>query len=151
MLHSGRIDFVASDHSPASPDLKQSPDCFANWGGISGCQSLLSVTLTELLKLEAENLPIVPRVTASNVAKRFKIPNKGQIESGFDADLALLDLSATYTLQAEDLMYRHKQSPFVGREFRGRIIRTIRRGESIFCNGKVTATAGGKLVRPTRR
>jgi allantoinase len=104
-----------------------------------------------LLKLGEENLPSVPRLTATNVAKRYKIPNKGEIATGFDADLAMLDLSTPYTLQAEDLQYRHKQSPFVGREFRGKIIRTIRRGETIFCNGKVTATAGGKLVRPMRR
>lgn len=149
-LHAGRIDFVASDHSPASPDLKRSSDYFANWGGISGCQSLLAATATEILKLGDENLPVVTRATSSNVAKRYKIPDKGRIEIGFDADLALLDLSAAYTLQADNLFYRHKQSPFVGREFRGKVIRTIRRGQTIFCNGKITAAAGGKLVRPKR-
>jgi allantoinase len=159
ILFQDGIDFVASDHSPASPNLKTSSDCFANWGGISGCQSLLASVVSIAMRFGAppgkppveKPLPNVARVTAANVAKRYKIPHKGRIETGFDADLALLDLSTPYTLRAEDLMYRHKQSPFVGKEFRGRIIRTIRRGETIFCNGKVTATAGGKLVRPTRR
>ena len=47
------------------------------------------------------------------------MPRKGRIEPGADADLALVDLAAEYTLRAEDLHYRHRISPYIGRRLRG--------------------------------
>ena len=44
-LAAGEIDFVASDHSPAPPSMKKSPDFFAVWGGIAGCQTMLGLLL----------------------------------------------------------------------------------------------------------
>ena len=41
----GEIDMVASDHSPAPPDLKCDADFFRIWGGIAGVQSTLAVLL----------------------------------------------------------------------------------------------------------
>src|SRR2546430_5829835 len=40
-LLEGKIDFVASDHSPCPPDLKASADLFATWGGVAGAPFLL--------------------------------------------------------------------------------------------------------------
>ena len=56
------------------------------------------------------------------------MPRKGRIEPGADADLALVDLNAEYTLRAEDLLYRHPISPYVGRRLRARVVRTLLRG-----------------------
>ena len=42
LFHSGEIDFVASDHSPAPDSMKQDDDFFKVWGGIAGVQSTLS-------------------------------------------------------------------------------------------------------------
>ena len=44
-LLAGAIPIVASDHSPAPPELKEGDDAFAIWGGISGCQTLRSSLL----------------------------------------------------------------------------------------------------------
>ena len=46
-------------------------------------------------------------MTSAGAAERFGIAGKGRIEPGADADLALVDLAAEYTLRAEDLLYRH--------------------------------------------
>ena len=42
-LHEGLVDTIGSDQSPAPISMKEAEDFFAVWGGISGCQSLLSV------------------------------------------------------------------------------------------------------------
>jgi allantoinase len=143
----GDFDFVASDHSPAPASMKQSPDFFAIWGGISGVQS----TLNLLLSIEP-HMPLeqVARLSSHNVAARFNLPNKGQIIHGFDADLALIDLNATFTLRREDLLDRHKFSPYVGRTMRGIVRRTIVRGQTIFENGKILSPAQGRLITPAR-
>jgi allantoinase len=74
---------------------------------------------------------------------------RGKIEIGYDADLAIVDSNDRYTLTKEMLLDRHKLSPYVGREFRGRITRTILRGQTIFRDGNITSAPNGQLVRPS--
>ncbi len=46
-LAGGEIDLVASDHSPAPPELRAVDDLFAAWGGIAGAQLLLALVWSE--------------------------------------------------------------------------------------------------------
>src|SRR4051812_25021756 len=121
-LTDGKIAFVASDHSPAPESMKQGDDFFKIWGGIAGVQSTLSILLS---RGPALPLPSVADWTATNVAKRCAIPNKGSIALGYDADVALVDVKACYELRRESLKDRHKLSPYVGRTFHGLVMRTI--------------------------
>jgi allantoinase len=141
----GEVDLIASDHSPSSPDLKERDDFFAVWGGISGVQSTLQVLLTHELRLEH-----IAALTAKNPAERFGLKNKGRLEPGFDADLTLVDLSASETLIKENLFYRHKQSPYVGQTFRGVVKQTLVRGQTVLRDGKLTTLERPMFIRPTR-
>ncbi|HEV7300994.1 MAG TPA: allantoinase AllB [Tepidisphaeraceae bacterium] len=145
LLHTGEISFVASDHSPAPPSMKQGNDFFAIWGGIAGVQS----TLPAMFSLDHQlPLNLVARYTATAAAERFGIAGKGVIALQCDADLTLVDLNETYELKREELLDRHKLSPYVGRTFRGRIRRTILRGQTVFLDGKIVGGPMGRLVRP---
>ena len=138
----GEVDIIASDHSPAPPDLKERDDFFKVWGGIAGVQSTLQVLLTQELPLET-----VAALTAANPAQRFSFEGKGRLEPSFDADLSLVDLNAKVTLQAEDLFSKHKLSPYLAQTFRGQVKQTLLRGRTIFKEGVVVAKKG-RLVRP---
>lgn len=137
----GEIDFVSSDHSPSSGDLKvlkEGQSIFDCWGGISSAQSTLNVMLEEGHFKRNIPLETIARLTSTNPAKRFGIyPKKGSIEVGSDADFAIVDLNKKFTLEKEDLFYRHKHSPFIGREFRGKVLCTILRGQKVFENGEI--------------
>jgi allantoinase len=146
-LRSGRIDFVGSDHSPCPPAMKNG-NAFEAWGGIAGVQSTRSALLSLEPALPAET---VARLTATAAATRFSLPDKGKIEVGYDADLALVMLDATYELTAEMLLDRHKMSPYVGRRFRGRVEQTLLRGRTIFRAGQIIGEPGGRLIKPIRR
>jgi len=111
---------VVSDHSPSTLDLKHGDDFRKIWGGISGCQS----TRQLLLALDVM-LPQVAAVTSTNIAKRFRIPGKGDISAGFDADIWLVDLSWTGVVRREDLLYKNPFSAHEGQKIRGRTVRTI--------------------------
>jgi allantoinase len=130
------LDFVTSDHSPSSPELKQG-DFGAAWGGIAGAQS------TRELLLGALDAQRVAELTAAAPAARFRIAGKGRIEVGHDADLALVD-PRPYTLARADLRDRHKLSPYVGRELGARVVRTLVRGRD-------PAPGAGRLLTPTMR
>jgi len=147
-LIAGNVPIVASDHSPAPLELKQGSDAFATWGGISGCQTLRGTLLAESAK-RGVCLTSVASLTATAAAARFSLPGKGSLEPGNDADLALVDLSFEDPLAASDLLYRHPHSPFVGRSLRGRMMRTLVRGRTVFDDERVTVEAPhGCLVRP---
>lgn len=144
------VEFVTSDHSPCPPEMKAGEDFFRAWGGISGCQSLLNVMLDEGHHERGLPLELVAALTSGNVADRFGLAGKGSLEVGSDADLALVDLDSSFVLRTEDLFYRHKMSPYVGRTFRGRVIRTVVRGTTVFQEGKIVSEPVGELLRPSR-
>jgi allantoinase len=152
-LLSGNIPMVASDHSPAPADMKTGGDFFQVWGGISGCQSLLQLLLTEGHVKRHLALPLVASITAEYVARRFRVsPQKGRIAPGCDADLVMVNLQESFSLQASDLLYRHAHSPYVGRKLSGRVIRTLVRGQTVFLNGKIVATTpSGRLLKAQGR
>jgi allantoinase len=145
------VEFVTSDHSPCPPEMKVGDDFFRVWGGISGCQSLLNVLLDEGYHARRLPLELVAALTAGNVADRFGFSRKGRLEVGYDADLALVDLDSSFTLRTEGLFYRHKISPYVGRAFRGKVLRTIVRGTTVFRDDKIVSDPVGKLIRPGRQ
>jgi allantoinase len=137
-LRAGEVAMVTSDHSPSEPSLKEG-EFGAAWGGIASCQS------TRELLLKGELDPdLVGELTATGPAERFCIAGKGRIAPGYDADLALIDPHAPYTLAASDLRYRHKLSPYVGRRFPARVTRTLLRGVD-------PAAGAGRLLTPTIR
>jgi allantoinase len=143
----GTVDIVASDHSPAPPEMK-SGDFSLAWGGIAGVQSTLSVLLDGGHHQRGMPLQRISSLVAGQPACRFGIAHKGRLVPGADADLAIVDVSGSFDLHAEDLQQRHRISPYIGSRFRGLVKRTIRRGETIFDNGKITARSQGVLVTP---
>lgn len=148
-LLAGDLPMVASDHSPAPPEMKTSTDFFAVWGGISGAQSTLPLLLSEGHLRRAVPLDQIAGVTSGFVARRFGLaPDKGTITVGADADLALVDLQWRGTLKADDLLYRHRQSPYLGMALASRVVRTVLRGTTVALDGKVVAKPAGRLVKP---
>ncbi|MFC0472320.1 allantoinase [Halalkalibacter kiskunsagensis] len=133
----GDIDMISSDHSPSPPELKKGETIFDVWGGIAGCQSTLAVMLTEGYHKRGISLSKIAEVTAYQPAKRFGLTSKkGSIQIGLDADLTLVDLKKEFTLIKEDLYYRYKISPYIGKQFIGKTNYTLSRGQIVYENKK---------------
>jgi allantoinase len=151
-LLDGDVDIIASDHSPAPPEMK-SGDFARAWGGIAGVQSTLSVMLDRGYHCRGMILERISSLLSAMPARRFRIAGKGAIAVGMDADLTLVDLSRSTELRPEHLNQRHAISPYLGSSFRGCVVRTIRRGETIFASGfasgEITARGAGRFVRPS--
>jgi allantoinase len=143
----GQVDIVGSDHSPTEPSMKAG-DFFSAWGGIAGVQSTLPVLVDRGYHDRRLPLERIADLVAARPARRFRIAGKGTIDRGNDADLVLIDTESSFPLQAEHLQQRHKTSPYLGATFRGAVRATLRRGETIFMVGQVTARGGGRYVRP---
>ena len=121
---------------------------FAVWGGISGAQTTLPLLLTHGPRHWLSIERTVALVTIGPAA-RFGLAGKGRLAPGADADLAIVRTDDPWELRAEDLEYRHRHSPFVGRRLTARVVRTILRGVTVFGEGAVPE-ATGRLVTPAR-
>jgi allantoinase len=144
----GTIDLVASDHSPCSPDLKDTDDIWSAWGGIGGVQTTLTLLLDEGVHKRGLPLPRLVSLLSAALARRFGLnPRKGTLQPGADADVALVDLDREWQLAASDLRTRWPLSPFVGRTFRGQVVATLVRGRPVFEAGRACVEPGyGRFV-----
>lgn len=156
----GRIDIIASDHSPCTADAKNrgQDDIFAAWGGVSGVQSLLPAVFTEALRRARGALD--PRAVAGFIAwrlaakpaERFGLaPRKGRIAAGSDADIVLFDPAREWTLEPPAVQTRSGLTPYAGRSFTGAVARTLVRGTTVYLDGEFPAPAGhGRFVAAAR-
>lgn len=71
-------------------------------------------------------------IIAGNPADLFELEGKGHIKEGYDADFVFINPNSSYTLEAEDLEYRNKISPYIGREIGAQVVRTILRGNTVY-------------------
>ena len=89
--------------------------------------------------------------TSFNAAQLFNIPNKGHIESGWDADIVIMDPEADYTISAKT---QHHASGvyniYEGQKVKGNVSHTISRGRLLWSNGKLNVTRGsGRYISRT--
>ena len=131
-LEDGTIDIIVSDHSPSTLDLKdlENGDFAAAWGGISSLQLGLSVIWTEAQKRGIE-LDRVIAWMSSRPAEIARVPRKGRLEVGYDADLAVFDPSVTWTVDAEQLHHRNPITAYQDKELTGKVLSTWLRGEQV--------------------
>lgn len=148
----GRVDVVGSDHSPcpAADKRKGETNVWEAWGGIAGIQATLPVMLTEGFHARRLSWERLAELLATNPAKLFGLyPRKGAIRVGADADFALVDPGREWTFDADQLHTRSGISPYLGRRFRGAVVRTIVRGRTVYVQGEVVGEPGyGRLVQP---
>ena len=104
--------------------------------------------LTLLFDLDLD-ATLLAKITASNVADRFHIAKKkGRIAVGCDADFVLVDSRGDTRITRETLHYKHKYTPYLGRTLRGKIVRTILRGQTVALDGKLVGEPRGRLLTP---
>jgi allantoinase len=83
------------------------------------------------------------------VAQRFRLAGKGLLAEGAEADLVLLSTRTASTIRAEDLLYRHRQSPYVGRSARVVVRETWARGETVSGKNRSSLRNPARILRPT--
>ncbi|WP_062467183.1 allantoinase AllB [Demequina maris] len=123
-LADGVIDFIASDHSPATADLKLAGagDFSVAWGGIAGLQVALPAVWTGA-RLRGYPLSAVSAWTSAIPAAWAGLDTKGAIETGRDADLVAFAPEVPWEVHADALEHRNKVTAFDGHALAGRVRR----------------------------
>ncbi len=76
-------------------------DIFAAKSGFGGAEYLLPGLVSEGRK-RGLSLRRIAELTSSNPASRYGLPGKGRLVEGADADIAIVDPDAVWTVRAED-------------------------------------------------
>lgn len=139
---------VVSDHSPCTVEMKEHTNAFRAWGGISGIQNNVDIFFDEAVQKRGLSLKTFADMIAKLPAERFNLSSKGSITVGKDADFVFIKPNSSYVLKAEDLEYRNKFSPYVGRTINAQIAKTFLRGQMIYSQETgIDNTAKGVFIR----
>ncbi|MGE7415022.1 dihydroorotase [Methylobacterium tarhaniae] len=128
---SGAVDTVATDHVHRGLDAKAG-GIWAASPGCPGLETLLPVLLTEGYHARGLDLARVVDLVSTRPAQIMGLSHrKGAIAPGLDADLALVDLDAEWTLGRDDVRSSAGYSLYEGWRFRGRVLHTMVRGRMV--------------------
>jgi allantoinase len=147
-LLDGAIDFVVTDHSPCTPQLKELERGHFHeaWGGIASLQLGLS-TLWTHAEQRGASLVDLARWLSTNPARFAGLGSKkGRIAPGYDADLVIWDPDRAYTLEEEQLFFKHRVSPYLGMLLKGKVHATVLRGQDVYDGRGHPAGAIGELL-----
>jgi allantoinase len=149
-LKNGVLDFLATDHSPAPPGLKQisTGNLLKAWGGIAGLQFLLSASWSAL-KNEMNVNHFIPLLT-ENPARFLQLQHrKGLIREGYDADLVCWDPEESFTVTQGHLFQKHKISPYVSCSLSGKVKKTWVNGNEVFNGDQIINKNRGQCLLKT--
>ncbi|HZI52134.1 MAG TPA: allantoinase AllB [Chitinophagaceae bacterium] len=147
-LKEGIIDFVATDHSPAPPALKElaSGDFMKAWGGISSLQFALPVLWTAA-KTRGSRLNDLAKWLCERPALLPGLENiKGKIQKGSDADLVAWDPESSFIVRENMIHHRHKITPYQDEKLYGVVKQTWLGGEKVFDNGAFIHLGKGSIL-----
>ncbi len=138
------VTVVGSDHAPHTREEKANP-----WpqspSGMPGVQTILPLMLHHhnegRLSLER-----VVDLLAHSPAQIYGIRDKGEIQIGYDADFAIVDLKAKQTITNQWIASRVGWTPFDGMKITAWVQKTILGGRLVFDEGNLIDQPAGRVL-----
>ena len=130
-LADGTIDCIATDHAPHTQEEK-SREFDVTPFGIIGFETMLSLVLNELVDKKVLSLNDALAKMTVNPAGIFNLEGRGSLKEGSIADITIIDTQYSYTFTKDSIMSKSKNSPFIGRGFKGGAVMTIVGGEIVW-------------------
>jgi dihydroorotase len=128
-LRDGAVECVATDHAPHQPEEKDVPFEQAAFG-VTGLETAFAALHTELVMPGTIGLGLLVERLAGGAAP-FGI-ERPSLAPGSEANIALCDLSAEWTVGEEGYESRSENSLCHGRTLTGRVLVTVAGGQVAF-------------------
>jgi dihydroorotase len=128
-LKDGTIDAIATDHAPHDEESKRVPLASASYG-IVGLETMLPLSL----HLYHKGIMPLRDVLAAMTYKPADIihVDAGRLKKGARADLTLIDLDHEWVMDPKQFVSKSLNSPFDEWKTKGRAIRTIVGGDTVY-------------------
>jgi allantoinase len=133
-LADGELQLVASDHAAGVwPEEKSTGSIWTDYGGVPGVELMLPYLFSEGVQRGRLTLERLVEVVSTAPAELLGVGHrKGRLQAGLDADLAVLDEQAEWTVRAAGLHNKNRYTPLEGWAFTGRVRETWVRGRRVF-------------------
>lgn len=132
------IDTIASDHAPHTKEEKEGEKVV---NGVPGLETSLPLLL-QAMNDERITLKRIIEMTSDSPKKIFGIPEQPDT-------YVEVDLDEEWEISNDNLFTKCKWTPFAGMKIKGKIKKTVLRGQTVFDQGKIISEASGKIVFPT--
>lgn len=126
----GTIDIIATDHAPHTAEEKANPYMQAP-SGLPLVQHSLSIMMDMYRKGTFTMEQIVDKMCHAP-AICFQVEERGYLDEGYKADIAIIDPELEYTVAPDNIAYKCGWSPLEGKTFRGKNIMTIVNGKIVY-------------------
>ena len=129
-VRDGTLDCIATDHAPHHYDEKEQAFEDAPMG-LVGLETALGLGITELVGDGLLTLPELIDRMSTTPARAFNLP-AGTLEEGAPADVTVLDPEAEWTVDPAEFASKSRNTPFAGRQLKGRNHTTIVGGRVVW-------------------
>lgn len=144
-LLDNRLDIVATDHAPHTWEEKQQ-SYFNAPSGVPLVQHSLNVMLEFYQKGQISLERIVEKMCHAP-AECFRVKERGYLDEGYWADLAIVDLEKEWTVEKSNIYYKCGWSPFEGHTFKGKVETTIVSGHIAWNEGRFFEDKKGERLQ----
>ena len=129
-LRDGIMDVISTDHAPHGAEEKAKPMENSPFG-IVGEETAFALTVTELVETGYLTKMQLVEKMSYNPAKVLGI-DKGQLAPGKVADIVIADFEESYSIDAQTFVSKGKNTPFHGKQVKGRIYKTLVDGQVVY-------------------
>ena len=144
-LRNKQLDSIATDHAPHLLCEKQ-----GNYFQVKSGAPLVQHALPVLLELYHQgkiSLEQIVEKTSHHVADIYQIQERGYLREGYYADVVLLDIHHPWQVNAANLLYKCKWSPFDNYHFKSKVMQVLVNGHLVYNHGHFNETIKGKRLR----
>lgn len=124
-IKDGTVCAIGTDHAPHTAEEKEK-----GAAGMVGLETAFAVCYTKLCRMEGLPLEHLSFLMSGGPATVLGLENfKGMLAPGYDADVVLVDLDHMYTVHADALHSKSKNTPFDGETLYGKVMLTVKAGK----------------------
>ena len=135
-LQDGTLDAIATDHAPHHRDDK-ALDFSRAAHGVVGLETALPLTL-QLVEVGVLSLSAAIQKLTWNPARIFGLPY-GSLSVGAPADVVVFDPRQRWTVNLKSLHSKSKNTPFAGKEMKGKAVLTLVDGRVVYDGRKASS------------
>lgn len=149
-VNDGVIVSVGSDHAPHTVEEKQQGFATAPAGNV-GCETFGPLLVDAMVRGRTTPERLAEVVSTSTAKLYGLYPRKGTIRPGADADLTIVDPTATRIIRNADLFAKQKFTPWDGTELTGLPVAAVLRGELAMRDGDLVGERRGRFLAAQHR
>lgn len=143
-LLNDQLDIIATDHAPHTWEEKQNKYSKAP-SGLPLVQHSLVMMLNYVREGKISLEKVVEKMSHAP-AICFNIEQRGFIREGYKADLAIVNLNKSWTIQKDNILYKCGWSPLEGETMSSKVIHTFVSGKPALYNEKLQLQTRGERL-----